>query len=221
MKNKALAFGILQIIVLAIISVFIYKTDKENYKISSLFIFGVIGGIVAVLYSGYITPTKLIFKYRFWIEGFLFGIGSFLFSTLTDLTENGSFDTSNIIRKVLVGAGVGVLVFGSMRYWIYTSIKKNTPFKSIDCEKEILADAARIETDDINENGRLILTTNRLYFISSAKNSKIIFDISNKDTTEIQIVYKFGIPNGIFIVENATKIHVRFPGTWMREIEKV
>ena len=221
MKTKALIYGILQIIILVIITVVIYQKDIESYKISSIFIFGVIGGIVAVLYKGYIILPKWIFKYRFIIEGILFGIGISLFSSLTSLTENGSIDTSKIINKLFLGAVVGILIFGSMRYWTYKSIKKNSPFKCIDGEIEIVADAATIINEDIIETGRLILTTNRLCFIS-AKNSKIIYEIVPKDITEkIQISYKFGIPNGIYFAESETKFQVGFPDLWMREIEKV
>lgn len=220
MKFKSLVLGILQIIVLAIISMLIYYTEKEIYQISSIFIFGVMGGIIAVLFSGYTIPTKWIFKYRFWFYGILFGIAVFLFSTLTNLTENDSFETFNIIRKLFVGVVVGILVFGSTQYWIYKSIRKNTPFKSAEGEMEILADAARIENEDNTENGRLILTNYRLCFIS-AKDSKMKFEISFKSSfSDIQISYRLGIPNGIYIDKNATKILIKFPGLWIKEIKK-
>jgi hypothetical protein len=67
----------------------------------------------------------------------------------------------------------------------------------------------------------LILTTNRLCFISG-KNGKVIFELGIKELNSVvQISYRMGIPNGIYIADNTTKIQVRFSGLWMREIKKV
>ncbi len=220
MKTKSLALGILLLIVLAIVSVFIFNFDKDVYKFSSIIVFGVIGGIITVLYSGFTTPTKWIFKYRFLIDGILFGIGVHLFSTLTNLTDSGNLDTSLFIRKFFVSAAVGILIFSSIQYWTYKVIKKRTPFKSLDGEMEIIADAATINNEDIAERGRMILTSNRLCFVSS-KNGKIIFELDFTDSPQnIQIAYRMGIPTGIYIPANATTIQVRFSCFWLREIKK-
>ena len=219
MKTKSLALGILLIIVLAIVSVFIYNFNKDVYKFSSIIIFGVIGGIAAVLYSGFTTFTKWLFKYRFLIDGILFGIGVHLFSTLTNLTDSGNLDTSFFIRKFFVGAAVGILIFSSIQYWTYKGIKKRTAFKSLDGEAKIIASAATINNEDIAEAGRMILTSKRLCFVSS-KNGEIIYEIHLTDSPQnIQITYRMGIPAGIYIPANATNILVRFSCFWLKEIK--
>lgn len=219
MKTKSLLLGFLQIIVLVIIGIFIYNTDKDVYKFSSIIIFGVIGGIIAVLYSGFTTLTKWIFKYRFLIDGILFGIGIHLFSILTNLTDSGNLDTSFFIRKFFVGAAVGILIFSSIQYWTYEGIKKRTPFKSLDGEVEIIASAATINNEDIVERGRIILTSKKFCFVSS-KNGEMIFEINLTNSPQnIQITYRMGIPNGIYISANATNIQVRFSSFWLKEIK--
>jgi|GEM_PF-6531914 len=225
MKTKALVFGILQIIALVIINVFIYNIDKEIYKYSSLIIFGVIAGIIVVLFNGYTIPTLSIFKYRYLFDGILFGIGITLLSRLTHFTDKGTFETAYIVRELtiglVVGAAVGIVFFSSLRYLTYKRLKKKTPLISLEGEIEILADAARFENNNTNETGRLILTTDRLCYVS-AKNGKMIFDISHNDATkDIQINYRSGIPNGIYFADSVKKLYVRFPRLWLKEIEKV
>jgi hypothetical protein len=88
MKTKSLLLGFLQIIVLSIISVYIFNFDKEIYKISSPIIFGIIGGVILVLITAYYIPSLWIFKNRFWVYGISFGLALCIFSTLINLTDN-------------------------------------------------------------------------------------------------------------------------------------
>jgi len=220
MKTKSLVLGLLLVVTLSFICLYVYKTNKESYEIISVFLYGIIGGVIAVLYSGFSTPSVWLFKYRFWLDGFLFGIGLFLFSTFTNKTDNTILEIEDIIRKMLVGTAVGILIFGSAQYWIYKSIKKTTPFQIVEGEVEIIASAATINNEDIAEAGRMILTSKRLCFVSS-KNSKLILENSLTDSPQnIQITYRMGIANGIFIPANATNIHVRFSWFWLKQINK-
>jgi len=221
MKTKSLLLGFLLIIVLAIISVYIFNFDKEIYEICSPIIFGIIGGIILVLTTAYYIPTVWIFKNRFWFYGILFGFALYIFSTLINLTESWSFEITDIAIKLLIALFTGIIVFSTSQFWIYNSARKNTLLALKTNEKEIIADVAWLVIGKQKSRGRIILTNNRLVFIkNNIEKNNIEFDITNI-SSELEVTSRFGIPNGIILPSLKTEILVIFPFFWKKEIERV
>ncbi len=212
------------LILSAIAFLFLGFNTKSNVIISIISIGMTVGisfGTFTVLINGYFIPSKLIFKYRFWVYGLFFGLAIFLSSILNSLAEGRIIHMKYLLIKFIISIIIGIIFFGTFLYWNFRELKKFTRLETQLGELEILSDSATLDNEEATKSGRIILTTQRLCFISNdEEKTKFVFSFSDL-TSGIEIIERLSIPDGIYIPNEETKIRVKFSKLWKKEILKI
>ena len=221
MNNKGLKKGILAIFLLTAIPLLLLYFDMKISSIVFIILFGLIAGIFIVLFNAFLLPGIWMHKNRFLLYGFLYGIAIFIFTGINHISEGENVYRTGFLLSLLTAICLGILLGAVFFKWNHRVIIKQSILKLLADEILILEDAARIDNDEALGSGRLILTNKRLVFIYlnlRIENFEIYF---SELFATVELTEKFGIPNGIHLIEKDCNILVKFPRLWKKEIEKM
>ena len=213
MKLKSL--GVLLLLFLFFgISMFLLFQIRDLYEgWLYVILYGTLIGLIFTLYHTYFTPTLWFYRFRFWIEGSVFG----MLVPFMDINDIQSITTWNILNRYLIGAFIGISIFGTIRFQRFKSMKEATPLELEDSEVELISSIAKLSNEDIAKNGRLILTNKRLVFIAEDKSDTVEFRQLPQD---VQLIKRILFSKNIYIPENDTKIGLAYPFIWKEKLEK-
>jgi hypothetical protein len=214
MKLKSLNFLFLLILFFGITVFFLFKIRNLYEGFLFAILYGGLVGLTFGLYHTYTIPNQWFYKFRFWIEGSVFGI----LIAVMNSNEIKSITAWGMLNRTLIGIFIGITIFGTIRYQRFKSMKKGTPLDLEDAEIEIISSVANLNNEDIAKNGRLILTNKRLVFIAEDKSETIEF---RQLPQNLQLVKRVLFSKKIYIPENDTSIGLAFPLFWKKEIERV
>ena len=168
----------------------------------------------------YSNPPKWLFRLRFVIYSFVYGLGLGIGMTFVYLFEKHHFS--------VIGLIVYTLSFSIISFFLgittndnYFSFKKLIRKTGNSTTKDLtLTDSAYyIDSELFRTLGRLILDNDRIYFYS-AKENKCLFNAKLSDihpTLEKSTVFK--MPIGLDFLKNETKIYMKLPYYWLNVIE--
>jgi hypothetical protein len=185
---------------------------KEIIRLSVVAVFSI---LFVILIIGYFVPPRWIFKNRFWLHGTLFGFCIF--------GLNFNFGSLNQAIELMLELGLslilGNMIFGTISLWYFLQLRSKTPLLRYSDEEEIASDTAQLTTKKLTVSGRMILTPRRLSFICNNR-GKAQYDFYFKDpTSEIMVIYRFGVPFKIKIPNQDITLTVEFPHFWKKEIQ--
>lgn len=214
MKLKSLGVLLLLFLFFGITMFLLFQIRSLYEGFLYAILYGTLIGLTFGLYHTYFIPTQWFYKFRFWIEGSVFGI----LAPFMGISEIQTITTWGVLTRFLIGAFIGISIFGTFRYQRFKSMKEATPLELEGSEVELISSVAKLSNEDIAKNGRLILTNKRLVFIAEDKSDSVEF---RQLPQNVQLVKRILFSKNIFIPENDTKIGLAYPFFWKEEIEKI
>lgn len=219
MKNRIIQISITAIFFFGLLAILKFNFKTSDLALIVLIVSVLIAILIKVLFVGLVNPPDWLFRMRFLIMG----IGSGIFIGILLFTMEAIKDaliSHDLLKYILMGAIFGGLFNNSIIFSKSQRLKKRKGVFLL--ERQLIKDFAKIIVPNGERfSGRLILTNNKLIFLSH-KNEDKLFE---KDLGEINPVintYSFlGIPNG-FRIENEQDliIKIAFPYYWLKRIEK-
>ncbi len=219
-KITLIKTGILLFFFITTISLLLFYFNMKMEYIAAIMLFGLAVGIVAMGFNGFYIPGKWVHKNRFMLYGLLFGLALFVFNIINHISEGDMMNGMKLGLNLFISICLGGVFGGIYLKWKHRVFKRQTPLNFQSDEMEIIEDVATIFNEDVRGKGRIVLTSERLSFIFSdipQRNFDIYFSTIKSNP---ELMYRFGIPNGIYISEQETRILVKFPKFWKQEIEK-
>lgn len=174
----------------------------------------VVSGVIGMLLLGNLSLSEWLFKARHWIVGSFSG----LFFFLLNIDFSAPFDFTSVVIKLFSALFFGNLIFGTLTKLAFKNTEDSTPIILYSgVEKEIISDNASINYKGSKKSGRLILTNMRLTFIVENK-GKTQWDYFFPSLSNIEIGYRFGIPNRICIPDCDVEFNIQFSRFWKKSI---
>jgi hypothetical protein len=194
-----------------------YGLGESNLTIAVIIGLGPLAGFITQLFSGYVIPSKLLFRLRFILYGIGFGIMIGLLLFLMKSIKDQSFNGMHFIKWMLISIPIGVIVQGSLYYQRFKKLKKRTNGDT-DNQDAVCDSALCTDSEDNRIRGRLILSEGKLSFCS-AGNGECLFEMDSSDVNPVIKKSKYRhIPNGISLQNNRYNVNVAFPLYWMKII---
>jgi hypothetical protein len=128
-------------------------------------VLALLGGVLSRLFTGYVVPSRFIFRSRFIIYGIGFGLLIGLLLPLTDSIKDQSFAIQDLVRSILISIPIGVIFIGTQSYLRFKKLEKKTVCE-IDNKNSISDFAIYRDSENNSLRGRLLLTNNKLSFCS-------------------------------------------------------
>ena len=180
---------------------------------------GMIAGGFSQWIFGYYIPSNGLFKNRHTIYGMANGAGFFLLVLINNLFAGKTIVATSLILQLLTCVALGILISGSIFKRNYRKLLKGTLVELVSGEMEILTDTAIFENEDIRRSGRVILTNERIIFISNEIDN-FSYTIEFKGEAAHPEIWKnkAGMPAGIIVHGGVNLIKLRFPMLWQNLI---
>lgn len=169
---------------------------------------------------GYSNLPKWLFRLRFVIYSFVYGLGFGIGMYIFNLIEKHHFDIIGIIFYTIGFSTISYFggIISNENYYRFKKLIRRTGNSATN--DLTLTDSAYYEDSELIRTwGRLILENNRLYFYSAEEN-KCLFDTKLSDidpVVEKSSILK--IPKGLDFFKNETKIYMKLPYYWLNVIE--
>lgn len=218
MKKKILnsTIAVMFLLIAILVLYFYFKTKLP--VIVYIILFGAAAGMITTVLNGYYILPAGMFKYRFWFTGLLYGVLMAIGFLSLDMAEGKGIDSERFMKILLVCIAGGTILIGLSKKRSYIKLCQKTPLQLNSNEREILSDSAIFLNEDIRIEGRAILTSERLCFIPlEPENPKQEWYLTDFKTPP-ELTLRFGMPNGIYVHDNETKIYVRYAGLWKKKI---
>ncbi len=214
-KNRLI--GLFLVIGLSAILKFYFKTP--NIAIIFLVVLGAISGLATVLVRGYVNPPSWLYRIRFTVMGFFYGIfiGVLLFGK--DAIEKNTFNIHDLFAYIVIGSIIGIVFNNSVTF--SQSRKLKTRKGLFLFEGQLVKDFALL----INQNGEkikgeLVLNNEHLIFLENGKEEKILEREVGEIHPSISKTKLLGVPDGFRIENNNVLLKVSFPYYWLKSINK-
>lgn len=176
--------------------------------------------IVASRYStGFTIPGKFLFRVRFIVYGFGFGLMIGLVVIISKPIILDDFSILRFLIMLLIGGLLGIVIKGWSSYLRFMKLKKEA--LALLSEEVILCDNAVFNDSNFGSNrGLLFLTETQLMFYSPAK--KKFINISNLTEVKPQIEKSkiASIPQGFRLSGDEYSIRIAFPLLWIKMLTR-
>ena len=216
--NKYLKFLTVSMFVIGMSIILRLHFDYSYFLIAIIIGLGLFGKILFSLFFGYANPNQIIFRGRFILYGFGFGLLIGLMLYLTDSVKDQSFSILDLMISLLISVPIGIIFFGIMSSLRFMKLKKRTIGKYE--MKDIISDfAIYINSKQKARRGFLVLSSDILSFYDR-KSYECIFKIPLSDLNpEIKKSNFLSLPNGFNISNKNVSLKIAFPYFWISTIK--
>lgn len=193
-----------------------FRFDYTSAQILFIIGFGLVARVLNHLLTGFISPSRWLYKLRFGLMGSWLGL---LIGLLIYINNNWGAEIQIGYKDLILLLGIapafGVLFWGILFYSNHRKLKKSTPTE-YDPYQILTTRATYKSNSGGKESGRLILTPERLLFQSEDSNETLL-DVHNNEVQSTIIRNQYQIPTGIEI-KDAGSIDVLFPLFWQKTL---
>lgn len=216
-RLKTILIAFLLIGGLSAILKFYFKTP--DIAILFLVVLSTISALVTVLVKGFINPPSWLYRIRFTVMGVFYGISIGILLFGKDAIEKNIFNMHNFLIYVLIGAVLGVLFNNFMLFSQSLKLKRRKGLFL--AERQLVKDSALLVNQNGEYiNGKLVLTTDHLFFVGNRKGENIFEKEVHEIHPNISKTKFLGIPNGFRIENDDILLKVPFPYYWLKTINK-
>lgn len=217
MKNKIISIVCLAVFLISAAVLLRYEFDFTNSTIASILLMGLMGGLVYVLFTGFILPPTWLFKARFVLFGASFGLFIGLVNYSAKVFQFNGLGSYELIICILIYLIMGLLIMGSMTYLRYNLLKKKA--KVFFVGESIVSDFAILK-DGVGKQkqGLLLMLEDRLLFYSSKEKNCLLEVPLSKITLNIKKSKYLNIPNGLSLGYEELNLYMAFPYYWKKLI---
>jgi len=175
--------------------------------------------ILVYLIRVYSNPPKWLFRLRFIIYNFQYGLYFAILMTALGLINHPQIDIKQFVFSIFFFTFFDFLfgLSGEESYFKFRRLIKK--IGSANGNDLALIDlACYVDSDEYRTLGRLILGNHKLYFYSADEN-KCLFESDVSDISPVVEKSSFlNIPVGLDFQVNETKIFMKFPYYWLNAI---
>jgi len=168
----------------------------------------------------YSNPPKWLFRLRFVIYSFVYGLGFGIWMSFFYLFEKHHFSVIGLIGNTLVFSIISFFwgITTNDNYFRFKKLIRKTGTSTTN--DLTLTDLAYYVDSELSRTlGRLILDDDRIYFYSANEN-KCLYNTKLSDIhPAIEKSSFLKIPRGLDFLENETKIYMNLPYYWLNAIE--
>jgi hypothetical protein len=176
-------------------------------------ILGAISGLTSVVIRGFINPPSWLYRIRFSVLGFLWGISIGILNFGMESIQKKTFVMRDLSVHLIIGLLIG-LVFS-----IIFSLQKLKRQKG--SERQLAKDSALlIKQNGEKIKGELVLTDEQLIFLGNRKKEKIWEKEVRETHPNISKTKLLGVPNGFKLENDEILLKVSFPYYWLKSIKK-
>ena len=176
--------------------------------------------ILVYLIRVYSNPPKWLFRLRFVIYNFQYGLFFGIAMSVFKLIDHRQINILEFVFNVFFFALFDFL-FGlsaEESYFKFRKLIKKTSSASGN-DLALIDLACYVDSDEYRTLGRLILEKHKLYFYSADEN-KCLFESDVSDISPVVEKSSFlNIPKGLDFQTNETKIFMKFPYYWLNVIK--
>lgn len=216
-RLKNILIGCSLFIGLFVILKFYFKTP--NIGILFIVVLSAISGLTTLLVRGFINPPSWLYRIRFSLLGFFYGIFTGILLFGKEVIEQNKFIIHDLLVYLVIGAVIGI-VFNSFKMLSQSQKLKRREGLLLP-ERQLVKDFALL----INQNGEktkgeLVLTNEHLIFWGKGKEEKKMEREVREIHPSISKTKFLGIPDGFRIENDDILLKVPFPYYWLKNINK-
>lgn len=174
----------------------------------------IIFALIVKIFTGFYVPTESLFKRKFVLQSIGFGIGIFFFLLIQSYFGENAYQIE--VKHIVVSA-IATLITVALMTFVFKKGNKLDRFYEDDQlepgEVILLQSQAVYLTDEVEQNGVLILGEKFLYFIHKKDAFFQKFDRSIKIIEKKWWIWPTGLDMG-----EGVEIRVSFPRFWLKKI---
>ena len=181
------------------------------FAIMSVYVIGI------NVFHAYTVLTTWIHKRRFYLFSTEMGILLMLYSSfMYYIRQDLSFE--NFVVSVIISLVLIVLLLGFITQRDYMNSITKTRLSLLPDEIEITSDMAFLEQNGNKKKGRLIVTTQRVCFVSNENQGNVLGIDAGSTVKKSRLFGILKIPAGFKTASQDFSIWVSYPSFWRKEI---
>jgi len=176
--------------------------------------------ILTYIILGYLNPPKWLFRLRFGIYSFVYGLGFGLGMSFFNLFEKQHFSVIGLIVNTISFSTISFLLGNTTNenYFRFKKLIRKTG-NSITKDLTLTDSAYYVDSELFRTAGRLLMDNDRLYFYSAKENNCLLNEKLSDVHPAIEKSSFLKIPIGLDFMKNETKIYMKLPYYWLNIIE--